>query len=316
MSNIIPFDDNSSRLPAHLKIEEGDYNNDLTSHAGAGFPVISIKGKVFTEVRAGERSIIPNPKDPESPATYIEVVLVKANKNNSKVWYATGYTEGAEAKKPDCYSTDGVAPAADAEKPQAKSCQACKFNQWGSKITEGGKKAKMCTDTVRLAIAKPDMLNDPYLLRVPPASIRPLAEYGQLLAKRGVKYNGVLTRMSFDQGEATPKLVFKPVGFLDAPTYAKVKEMVDSDVVKNILGSNEFEVLSDSEQAAGPVPEAKPEAAKQAAKAADVVITKAKTVTTDEVVGTISKVTQGSANVTSSDLADLDLGSLNFDDEA
>ena len=40
--------------------------------------------------------MLPNPKDPESPATSIEVVLIKANKANSKVFYAKGYQEGAE----------------------------------------------------------------------------------------------------------------------------------------------------------------------------------------------------------------------------
>lgn len=315
MSNIIPFDDNSARLPAYLKkVDVAALNADLTSHAGTGFAVISIKGKVFTEVRDGERKIIPNPKDPESPATYIEVVLIKVNKNKSKVWYATGYTEGGETKKPDCYSTDGVSPNADSEKPQSKTCATCKFNEWGSKITEGGKKAKMCTDTVRMAIAKPDLLNDPYLLRVPPATLRALGEYGQMLAKRGVGYNMVVTRISFDPAEATPKLIFKPVGILDDQAYAKVQEMQDSDVVKNILGSNVgfVDEISPNEKAAGPVPEAP---AKEAAKAAEVVITKAKTVSTEEVVGTIDKVVKPQTKTTTvNDLGDLDLGSLNFDD--
>lgn len=313
MSNIIPFDD-SGRLPAYLKkVDVAALNADLTSHAGGGFPIISIKGKVFTEVRDGERKIIPNPKDPDSPATYIEVVLVKVNKNVSKVWYATGYQEGAEAKKPDCYSSDGVAPNLDSEKPQSKTCATCKFNQWGSKVTEGGKKAKACTDTVRMAIAKPDLLNDPYLIRVPPATIRSLGEYGQMLAKRGVAYNMVVTRIAFDQAEATPKLTFKPVGILDDVAYAKVQEMMDSDLVRNILGANVgfVDEMTPNERAAGPVPEAAP---KEVQRAADVVITKAKTVSTEEVVGTIAKATQGAANVTKDDLADLDLGNLSFDD--
>jgi hypothetical protein len=317
MSNIIPFDDNNARLPAYLKkVDVAALNADLTSHAGGGFPIISIKGKVFTEVRDGERKILMNPKDPDSVAGYIEVVLLKVNKHLSKVWYATGYVDGQEAKKPECYSPDGVAPAADSEKPQSKTCATCKFNQWGSKVTEGGKKAKACTDTVRMAIAKPDLLNDPYLLRVPPATIRVLGEYGQMLAKRGVAYNMVVTRISFDQAEATPKLQFRPTGLLDEASYTKVQEMIESDVVKNILGANVgfVDEITPNEKAAGAVPEAKAEPARQAAKVAEVVISKAKNVSTEEVVGTINKATQGSANVSSGDLGELDLGNLNFDD--
>jgi hypothetical protein len=316
MSNhVIPFEEASGRLPAYLKkVNVADLNADLTSHAGGGFPVISIKGKVFTEVRDGERKIIPNPKDPDSPATYLEVVLIKVNKNVSKVWYATGYTEGGEAKKPDCYSSDGVAPAADSEKPQSKTCATCKFNQWGSKITEAGKKVKACTDTVRMAIAKPDLLNDPYLLRVPPATIRSLGEYGQMLAKRGVGYNMVVTRIAFDQAEATPKLTFKPTGLLSDEGYAKVVEMQASDTVKNILGANVGYVdeITPNERAAGPVPEAVP--AQAAAKAAETVITKAKTVSVDEVQATVAKAVQKPAAVVDDAFGGLDLGDLKFDD--
>ncbi len=77
--NIIPFDGSKS-LPAYLKsFNVADINSDLTAHAGGGFPVISIKGKVFAVVRDGERVVLPNPKDPDSPATAIDVVLLKAN---------------------------------------------------------------------------------------------------------------------------------------------------------------------------------------------------------------------------------------------
>lgn len=314
MSNIIPFDDNSSaRLPAYLKkVDVAALNADLTSHAGAGFPQISIKGKVFTEVRDGERKIIPNPKDPESPATYIEVVLIKVNKHKSKVWYASGFQEGQESKKPDCYSKDGVTPAGDVDKPQAKSCSACKFNEFGSRLSETGRKGKACADSVRVAIAKPDLLNDPYLLRVPAASMRGLGEFGQVLAKRGVGYQMVVTRIAFDQAEATPKLTFKPVGFLDEAAFNKVQEMVDSDIVKNILASESGWTEERSAPAQEPVE--KPVPQEQAAKAADVAISKAKTVSVDEVVGTINKATKGAANVSGGDLGELDLGSLKFDD--
>ncbi len=55
--NIIPFDSGSS-LPAFLKkVDIAALNADLTAHAGGGFPVISIKGKVFAVVRDGDREM-------------------------------------------------------------------------------------------------------------------------------------------------------------------------------------------------------------------------------------------------------------------
>jgi len=66
MSALIPFE--SAGLPAHLRaLDVATINGDLTAHAGTGFPVISIRGKVFAVVRDGERVVLPNPRDPESP---------------------------------------------------------------------------------------------------------------------------------------------------------------------------------------------------------------------------------------------------------
>ena len=57
--NIIPFD-SGSNLPAFLKkVDVAALNSDLTAHAGGGFPVISIKGKVFAVVRDGDIVIRP-----------------------------------------------------------------------------------------------------------------------------------------------------------------------------------------------------------------------------------------------------------------
>ena len=276
MANIIPFEGASSKLPAYLKaFNVSELNSDLTVHAGGGFPVISIKGKVFAITRDGERMVLPNPKDPDSPATSIEVVIIKANKGTSKVFYMKGYDpETSEGQKPDCYSNDGIAPAADVKNPQSKKCATCPHNQWGSRVTDkGASKGKACNDTVRLAVAPAGQINDPMLLRVPPASIRNLGEYGQMLAKRGVGYNMVVTKVGFDMEAESPKLTFKPVGFLDEDGFAQVREAMDSPVVADILGTNPAPV-----EAAVEAAPAKQEPAKEAPKA-----TKSKQVSEDEV---------------------------------
>jgi hypothetical protein len=200
---------------------------------------MSIKGKNFTVVRDGERTVLTKEVDGEKIAVpSIEVVLVKANKGTSKVFYMKGYQEGSEATKPDCFSNTGDRPDPSVAEPQAKSCALCPHNQWGSKIGDNGGKGKACQDSVRMAIATADLINDPYLLRVPPASIKSLGEYGKMLAKRGVGYNMVVTRIGFDMESPTPKLTFKPTGLLSDAGYAQVQEVAVSDVVQSILGSD------------------------------------------------------------------------------
>jgi hypothetical protein len=305
--NIIPFDQ-AGKLPAFLKsFDIAALNADLTSHAGGGFPVISIKGKVFAVVRDGERVVLPNPKDPESPATSIDVVLLKANKGTSKVFYLKGYDpKDSEGAKPDCYSADGVAPAADAANPQAKKCATCAHNQWGSRVTEkGASKGKACSDTVRMAVAAAGQLNDPLLLRVPPASIKALGEYGQMLAKRGVGYSMVVTKVAFDQEAESPKLTFKPVGFLDDAGFAEVQEMVSSDLVQNILGAS---AMATEFQAPAVAAEAPEEAPAQAAKPAP----KAKPAPVKE--DAPAPVAKAAPAEVVEDAIDFDLGGISFDD--
>ena len=238
--NIIPFD-SGSNLPSFLKkVDIAALNSDLTAHAGGGFPVISIKGKVFAVVRDGDREIQMNPKDPDSAATSLNVVLLKANKGTSKVFYIKGYDkDSSEGQKPDCYSNDGVEPAADAQNKQAKKCGTCPHNQWGSRVSEkGATKGKACADAVRMAVAPAGQINDAMLLRVPPASIKALGEYGQMLAKRGVGYNMVVTKVGFDLQAESPKLTFSAIGLLDDDGFAEVQTIATSDVVSSILGSS------------------------------------------------------------------------------
>ena len=235
MANIIPFE--SGNLPAYLQsVDLNAVNSELTSHAGGGFPIISIKGKVFAVVRDGERTVLPNPKDPDSPATSIDVVIVKANKGTSKVFYAGGYSEGGDSKKPDCFSNTGDRPDPSVKSPQSKSCATCQHNQWGSRTGENGGKGKACQDSVRIAIAAPTMLNDPMLLRVPPASIRALGEFGTACAKRNIPYNAVVTKLGFDMESPTPKLTFRPIGMLDDKGFAQVQDIANGDTVASILG--------------------------------------------------------------------------------
>lgn len=245
MSNIIPFE--SGNLPAYLKsADAAALNDDLLAHGGTGgFPVISIKGKVFAVRRDGVRTVIPNPKDPDSAATSIEVVLLKVNKNTSKVYYATGWKEGDDSK-PTCFSNDGKTPDASVEKPQAKSCATCKHNQWGSKISDSGTKLKSCSDSVRMAVAPAGQLNDPMLLRVPAASMKAVAEYGAMLKRRNVPYNSVVTRIGFDIEAPTPKLTFKPLGFMPPDQFEEASQMANAEIVDNIVNGGGF-IASDSE---------------------------------------------------------------------
>lgn len=247
MSKIIPYD--PKNLPSYLKhFNVSDMNNALTAHANTGgFPVISIKGKIWAIKRDGVRAVVPNPKDPDSAASSIEVVILQVNENKSKVFYATGWKEGDDAK-PTCFSNDGKTPEASVEKPQSKSCATCKHNQWGSKISDSGTKLKACVDSIRMAVAPAGVVEDAMLLRVPPASMSAAGEYGKLLNQRKVRFNQVVTRIYFDSDASTPKLKFEHVGMFDEETVEQIQEISASELVQNIVYGT-ANAISDNEHA-------------------------------------------------------------------
>lgn len=229
----------ASQLPAHLR-KKGKVENKFANAMGAGgFPIVSIKGKVFHLIRGDERTLVKKPGDDDEPASSLEVVILASNPNKSKVYYAHGYEEGS-SDKPDCYSNDGVGPALDAEEPQAKKCATCPHNQWGSRITENGGKGKACSDSMRLAIAPAGQLNDPMLIRVPAASLKTLGSYGAQLAKRGMAPEHVVTKIGFDYNVAHPALTFKAVRFIEEDELAAMEQSLDeeSETIDMITGVN------------------------------------------------------------------------------
>lgn len=243
MSAIIPLS-GSANLPAYLKNRENfaSINADVIT-GGLGFPVLSIKGKVFALVKDGERKVLTRPDDPDEVLQYVNMTVVRANVK-SRVFYAKSYVEGEEgdAAKPDCYTNDGVAPAADARSPQAKKCAVCKHAVWGSKVSVDGREAKgtACTVNSRLAIVDPEQLMqeqvEPYLLRVPAGSRKNFNDVVKAADARGIPYNALVLKVGFDKEAPSPKLTFKLTGLASDAAYEKLQSLFEDETVKSIVG--------------------------------------------------------------------------------
>ena len=264
MSNLIPFD--SAKLPASIAKAFSISFDDFSTGQKGGFPVISIKGKVFHIKRGDEKTLVTKPDGDGEPAASLELIVLKTHPGVAKTYYSKGFSEGS-VEKPDCYSNDGTAPAADAQSPQAKKCAACPHNQWGSKITEDSKKGKSCADVKRLAVAPAGQINDPMLLRVPAASLKTWDQYVDLLKKRGVPPPAVVTKVGFDYTVAHPALTFKPIGFIDEAMAVEVKEVLDTDAVQNIIGGAPTAAEVDNGEAETPKAAAKPAPVEEEASA-------------------------------------------------
>lgn len=210
-NNVVPFKDN---LPSELAdIFDPDKDEAFVDGISSGFAVMSFRGSKWRVKHGGEEHPVLN--DDGEPRPSIQVVLLGANDKVSKIWYAADYTEG-DAGAPDCMSINGVTPDEGVPSPQADKCAMCQHNQWGSKITPAGKKAKACQDNKRLAIVpvedlKNEAFGGPVLLRVPAASLQELKLYHGKVKSSNRSLNSIVTQIGFDINAAYPRLVFKPV---------------------------------------------------------------------------------------------------------
>lgn len=241
MGDIVNLNQNLPAAIADL-FDEDQLAGDLTEGVSSGFPIVSIRGSKWRIKYQGEETPVLN--DEDEPAASLEVIMLKANKNLSKIYYKANYVEG-ETEAPDCYSNDGIKPEVDSKDRQADTCQMCPHNQWGSRITDAGKKAKACHDSRRVAVVpSKDILNEvyggPMLLRIPAASLADLALFSKQLMSKQIPYNAIVTRLGFDINAAYPKLTFKAVRKVTNDDAVLMREVFDSGNVDSILALNEF----------------------------------------------------------------------------
>lgn len=232
-NNVVEFDKTKVSRALAAALGGADANDDLSAGVSGGFSVVSFRGSKWRIKHGGEETLLTD-NEGETLAS-VRVVLLKANKHISKNFYKGGFVEGS-TDAPDCWSVDGARPDAGVEHPVAPSCASCPNNQFGSRITDTGSKAKACSDSRRVAvIPEGDFANEqfggPMLLRVPAASLSELAQFGKSMKAKGFPYNTIVTRISFDPDTAYPKLRFNAVRPLTDD---------EGNEIVTLLGSEEF----------------------------------------------------------------------------
>jgi hypothetical protein len=214
-------------------------DDNLSSGINASYPILRIKGKVWSITRGGNDPQVLMRADGDGPRNSVEVVVLAASQYVSKVFYEHGYEEGS-TNPPDCFSPNGIAPDAGSAKRQHATCAGCPQNAWGSRITPSGKQGKACADSKRVAVSplhdiRNEAMGGPMLLRVPGASLNDFANYGRQMKAMGNDYFAAGTKLSFDPGEAYPKLVLEPIRPLVDEEARAVVEARAGDQVKAIL---------------------------------------------------------------------------------
>lgn len=211
----------------------------LSEGTGSPYAILSFKGKVWSVRSKGEKRPLTNEQG--DPIARLQVVILDAAPQISKKFYGRGFVEGSD-DPPDCQSADGVTSDPNSPNRQHVTCADCPLNQWGSRITEQGKKAKMCADNRRLALMAVDDVGvdeprvGPMLLNVPPASLGSLATYGDQISRHGLIPQAVVTSIGFNPAKAYQELVFRGDGILPEDQIEWVIDRMENDpTIKRIL---------------------------------------------------------------------------------
>lgn len=229
MSNITLF--TSSNVPAFARNNELSDTAKALTGGGGGSSVkrISIKGGVFRLVAAGKE--VASIED-----RHLDVVIVRAAPKVSRIFYAAAY-DGDKIAAPDCWSNDGEKPDASIEYPQHSACDGCPQNIKGS----GQGDSRACRFQQRLAVLLADDIDgDVFQLLLPAQSIfgrgdtdkMPFQQYAKYVGSMGRSLGTLITEMRLDSDSATPKLTFKPVGYLTREQWLTAKEKGDSPAAK------------------------------------------------------------------------------------
>jgi len=217
-----------NQAPDYLK-EVGIDNMTKALAGNTAVKRISIRGGVFRMMVNGEE-IAKN----ENRA--MNVVIVHGNPHVSRQFYAGKYVAG-ETTSPDCWSNDGDKPDASIEYPQAKTCEGCPQNIKGS----GQGDSRACRYQQRLAVLlADDIAGDVFQLLLPAQSIfgrgdvdkMPFQQYAKYVGSMGRSLGTLITEMRMDSDSATPKLTFKPVGYLTREQWLVAKDKADSPAAK------------------------------------------------------------------------------------
>ena len=221
------------KIPQKLVDTMAGDNSDLSSGVRGGYSVLSIRGSRW-HIKVGEEETTITDSETGDPVGSLKLVILKGSPNVSKNYYEGGYEEGA-SEAPTCWSIDGIVPDPAADK-QADACAACPKNQFGSRITDAGKKVKACSDSRRVAVApegdfENKLYGGPMLLRIPASSLSNLSAFGKKMSARGFPYNTIVTRLNFDHSVSFPKLEFNAVRPLSDD---------EADVIIKLLNDHEY----------------------------------------------------------------------------
>lgn len=157
----------------------------------------------------------------------LDVIIVGALPQVSRVFYKEKYDPNKEATMPNCWSNLGDAPEKQATDPQHSNCASCPMNVKGS--GENGGKACRYQRRISVLVAG-DPSGDIYQFNIPAKSlfgkgtgnVHPFESYVKYLIANNESPDNVVTKVSYDDNADSMELLFSPVRNINDAEYKLV----------------------------------------------------------------------------------------------
>lgn len=256
MSNEVAVQNsNQIALPADLAALFGGVKSNVT--AAERTNTLRISGKVWKVDIDGEvKKLTTIVEGEEIPVPMVKVIVVNQNPKRARALFEGQYEEGASAS-PVCWSTDSVHPDSDCTTPKAKSCEQCEMSKKQTKFDDSNPDKVIeftpCKFNKRIVVVQHNRPDSPALKLTlaitsmwEPKDTAKAKEaqgwfawdsYTRMLAAKGVAHTAMCrTIMKFDPDSASPKVLFKFDGLIDAETASKIIPRLESEEVMKCLG--------------------------------------------------------------------------------
>lgn len=241
-----------SLIQNSLSTIQGGLDEDTRAVAGNGAASkrISIKGGVFRKMVGGKEIGAIDDR-------HMNVIIVKMAHDPSRTYYAGAYKEG-EKTSPVCWSNDSRTPDPEVKNPPATSCSSCPYSVKGSGQSGMG---TACRLSWRTAVVLPaDPSGDVMQLVLPATSCFgkedagrwPFRPYVQMLANHNISAGRVVTKMQFDTKSPVPRLLFSPVGAVEAASQTIVQQQGKTPAAENAIKLTVFQSDGGVEEVAAP----------------------------------------------------------------
>jgi hypothetical protein len=123
----------------------------------------------------------------------------------TRAYWSVSYDESGGGSPPDCVSYDGLVGRGD----PGGSCAECPLAEWGSGKTERG---QACQQRRPIFLVRPDEAM-PYVISVPPTSLKAAKQFLLKLASNGLKHYERVTRMTLVPDKNQDGIKFSKIHF-------------------------------------------------------------------------------------------------------